>query len=131
VPIVDRDAILGELCRLGPNWSAPAALPAVRRRLGAGSSPVGSASGSPPVIPEDLEARLLQGLDRNDPSVWQLGRETASRLTEELARWHESVGSPPAVAVRDDLLRPFVWRLMGMASRFPVSVFREEGSDVT
>ncbi|WP_139177050.1 FHIPEP family type III secretion protein [Geodermatophilus siccatus] len=126
VPIVDRDTILAEVARHEPHWSAPAALPAVRRRLLAADR-ASIVDGVPSAtLPVDLEQRLRAGLDPEDPSVWQLPREEATTLAAALAAWHEDAGHPRCVSMGSAELRPYVWRLLAMTSDHPVRVLSKE-----
>lgn len=125
VPIRDRAAVLdGFHSAEGP----PGLLNSVRSvRLRLGPDVLRRPADAPVhPIPDQLQDRLLVGLDPTEGVAWEADRSETVDLLGALRSWLAGLPAGPRVlSVRDFGVRPFAWRLLS-SERPPVTVLAEE-----
>ena len=124
IPIVDRKDIFDVVCKAGPGWSALDLLPAVRSRIRHRLAP-SHAWEFAVTVPAELEAAASAGLSPTDPAIWQLPRDRARNLAEQIVAWY-SASPDQLLVVRNPQLRPYFWRLAAGLLPGPVWVLSEE-----
>ena len=77
-------------------------------------------------LPAALEKRALAGLTPGPELSWEMERDRATSVLDDLRTWRKDLPADVVVTVRDPRLRPFVWRLLAFTGSGSAVLAAEE-----